>query len=241
MDVDHDRFFVRTNEGAPRYRVFKVDPAHPDRDAGPRSCPSAPTRPSRRRASSGTSLALRYLKDVVSHAEMRRRGRQACSRRWTCRPSAPRAASSGDADDDLAYYAFQSFTYPTEIFETSVKTGKTTSLYQLKVPVDPSKYVVEQHFVDEQGRDAHAVLRRARKASAPDGKTPTILTATAGFQVAKTPYFSSAVFPWLEQGGIWVCANLRGGSEYGEEWHRHGMRHEKQNVFDDLFAVAEEL
>ena len=59
--------------------------------------------------------------------------------------------------------------------------------------------------------------------------------------MANPPYFATSIFPWLEQGGIWVLANLRGGSEYGEEWHRHGMRHEKQNVFDDYFAVAEEL
>jgi prolyl oligopeptidase len=59
--------------------------------------------------------------------------------------------------------------------------------------------------------------------------------------VAETPFFSSSIYPWLENGGVWVVANLRGGNEYGEEWHRHGMRREKQNVFDDYFAVAEEL
>ena len=74
-----------------------------------------------------------------------------------------------------------------------------------------------------------------------NGRTPTVLYGYGGFQLSETPYFASSIYPWLENGGIWVGANLRGGAEYGEPWHRHGMRHEKQNVFDDYFAVAEEL
>ena len=74
-----------------------------------------------------------------------------------------------------------------------------------------------------------------------DGSTPTYLEGYGGFQIANTPFFATSLYPWLEHGGAWVMANLRGGSEYGEEWHRHGMLHEKQHVFDDFFAVAEEL
>jgi len=144
-------------------------------------------------------------------------------------------------DDDLAYYSFQSFTYPTEIDETSVKTGKTATFYRLKVPVDPAKYSLEQAFAtSKDGTRVPFFLVRAKdlvKATS----TPTVLYGYGGFQVPQTPSFWSSMYPWLEQGGIWVVANLRGGSEYGEEWHRHGMRREKQHVFDDFFAVAEEL
>jgi prolyl oligopeptidase len=148
---------------------------------------------------------------------------------------------SGEVDDDLAYYSFQSFTYPTEIFETSVKTGKTTTWYKLKVPVDPSRYAVDQLFAtSKDGTRVPFFVVRAKDLQK-NGSTPTILNGYGGFQIAETPYFAASIYPWLEHGGIWVVANLRGGSEYGEEWHRHGMRREKQNVFDDYVAVAEEL
>jgi prolyl oligopeptidase len=149
--------------------------------------------------------------------------------------------ASGNSDDDLLYYQFQSFTYPTEVFETSVKTGKTSTFYKLKVPVDASKYAVEQIFATSKDGTRVPFFVIHAKDMVKDGKSPTILHGYGGFQVANPPYFATSIFPWLEHGGVWVLANLRGGSEYGEEWHRHGMRHEKQNVFDDYFAVAEEL
>jgi prolyl oligopeptidase len=151
------------------------------------------------------------------------------------------ATLSGEVDDDVAYYSFASFTYPTEIFETSVSSGRTSTFYKLKVPVDPSAYVVEQLFAtSKDGTRVPFFVIHARDLQK-SGATPTVLYGYGGFQVAETPSFASSIFPWLERGGIWAVANLRGGSEYGEEWHRHGMRHEKQHVFDDYFAVAEEL
>jgi prolyl oligopeptidase len=148
---------------------------------------------------------------------------------------------SGHVDDDVAYYSFQSFTYPTEIFETSVATGKTTTWYKLKVPVDPTKYEVEQRFATSKDGTRIPFFVVHAKGLVMDGTAPTILYGYGGFQSPEVPVFSSSIYPWLEHGGVWAVANLRGGSEYGEEWHRHGMRHEKQNVFDDYFAVAEEL
>ncbi len=240
VDVDHDRFFIRTNEGAPRYRVLVADPAHPERDRWKEVVAERPDATLEMSGILGHHLVLSYLKDVVSHVEVR-----SLDGKLVRAIELPTLGSiggfSGNADDDLAYYAFQSFTYPTEIFETSVKTGKTTSFYRLKVPVDPSKYVVEQRFVASKDGTRIPFFVVHAKDLVPDGKTPTMLTGYGGFQVAETPYFSSAIYPWLERGGIWVVANLRGGSEYGEEWHRRGMKREKQNVFDDFFAVAEEL
>jgi prolyl oligopeptidase len=185
-------------------------------------------------------LLLTYLKDVVSQVELRDEDGKLV-RTLELPTLGAIGGISGEADDDLAYYSFQSFTYPTEIFETSVKTGKTTTFYKLKVPVDPSKYVVEQLFATSKDKTRVPFFVVRAKDAPKDGKTPTVVNGYGGFQVAETPYFSSSIYPWLEHGGIWVVANLRGGSEYGEEWHRHGMRHEKQNVFDDFFAVAEEL
>jgi prolyl oligopeptidase len=127
------------------------------------------------------------------------------------------------------------------VFEANLRTGKTSTFYKLKVPVDETKYVVEQLFATSKDGTRVPFFVVHAKDLVKDGKAPTILRGYGGFQAAEVPYFSTSVFPWLERGGVWVNANLRGGSEYGEEWHRHGMRHEKQHVFDDFFAVAEEL
>jgi prolyl oligopeptidase len=240
VDVDHDRFFVRTNEGAPKYRVFVIDPAHPERAAWTELIAERKDATLESAGIIGHHLLLAYLKDVVSHVEIRTLDGKPV-RTIDVPTLGAIGGFSGNTDDDLAYYSFQSFTYPTEIFETQVSSGKTSSFYKLKVPVDPSKYVVEQRFATSKDQTKVPFFIVHAKDLVPDGKRPTILTGYGGFQVAETPYFSSAIYPWLERGGVWVVANLRGGSEYGEEWHKAGMLHNKQNVFDDFFAVGDEL
>jgi len=240
VDVDKGRFYVRTNDGAPKYRVMLVDPAHPARDQWKELIPERHDATLESSGILGHHLVLSYLKDVVSQVEVRDEAGKLV-RAIELPTLGAIGGFTGNADDDLAYYSFQSFTYPTEIFETSLKTGKTSSFYKLKVPVDPSKYDVEQIFATSKDGTRVPCFVVHKKGLVKDGKTPTMLTGYGGFQVAETPYFATSIFPWLEHGGIWVVANLRGGSEYGEEWHRHGMLHEKQNVFDDFFAVAEEL
>jgi len=240
VDVDRDRFFVRTNEGAPKYRVFKVDPSRPERASWAEIVPERSDATLEGSNVVGHALSLVYLKDVVTQLELRDETGK------LVRPiDLPTIGSSGglsgDVDDDLAYYSFQSFTYPTEIDETSVKTGKTATFYRLKVPVDPSKYAVTQLFATSKDGTRVPFFVVHAKDVAKDAATPAILYGYGGFQAPQTPSFASSIYPWLEHGGIWVVANLRGGSEYGEEWHRHGMRREKQHVFDDFFAVAEEL
>jgi prolyl oligopeptidase len=240
VDADRDHFFVRTNEGAAKYRVFKVDPRHPERAAWVEIVKERSDATLEGANVVGHTLSLVYLKDVVTALELRDEDGKLLRT-----VDLPTLGSSGGlvgtVDDDLAYYSFQSFTYPTEIDETSVKTGKSSTFYRLKVPVDPSKYAVEQLFATSKDGTRVPFFVIHAKDLAKNGATPTVLYGYGGFQVAQTPSFASSIYPWLERGGIWVVANLRGGSEYGEEWHRHGMRHEKQNVFDDYVAVAEEL
>jgi prolyl oligopeptidase len=240
VSVDGDRFFVWTNEDAPKYRVFRVDPAHPDRESWKEVVPQRTDATLESVGIVGHQLSLGYLKDVVTHLEVRDEDGKLV--REVELPTLGSASGlSGEVDDDVAYYSFQSFTHPTEIFETNVKSGKTSSWYRLNVPVDPSKYQVEQLFsASKDGTRIPFFVVHAKELQR-DGETPTILYGYGGFQSAQTPLFSSSIYPWLEHGGIWVTANLRGGSEYGEDWHRRGMRREKQHVFDDYFAVAEEL
>lgn len=240
VDIDRDRFFIRTNDGAPRYRVLVADPAHPERSSWKEIVAERPDATLDSAGILGHRLVLSYLKDVVSQVEIREQDGKLV--RAVDLPTLGAIGNvSGNTDDDLAYYAFQSYTYPVEIFETSIETGKTTTFYRLKVPVDPSKYVVEQLFATSKDGTRVPFFVVHAKDLKRNGRTPTVLYGYGGFQVSETPFFASSIYPWLERGGIWVDANLRGGGEYGEDWHRHGMRREKQNVFDDFFAVAEEL
>jgi prolyl oligopeptidase len=147
----------------------------------------------------------------------------------------------GNEDEDEAYFRAESFSHPPEVFEISVKTGKTASYYQTKVPVDAARYTTEQLFaVSKDGTKIPYFLLRDR-ARPLDGSAPGLLYGYGGFSVALTPSFTTSAFPWLEHGGIYVIATLRGGSEYGEAWHQAGMRQKKQNVFDDFAAVAQAL
>ncbi|HSY21451.1 MAG TPA: prolyl oligopeptidase family serine peptidase [Polyangiaceae bacterium] len=240
VSVDRDRFFVLTNEGAPRSRVFRVDPAQPERDRWSEIIAERPDATLEGVSIVGHHLSLAYLKDVASQLELR--SEDGALVRNIELPGLGSASSlSGEVDDDVAYYSFQSFTYPTEIFETSVGTGNTSTWYRVHVPADPSKYDTEQLFATSRdGTRVPFFVVRARDFQK-NGSAPAMLYGYGGFQAAQTPYFASSIFPWLERGGIWVIANLRGGSEYGEAWHRGGMGHAKQNVFDDYFAVAQEL
>jgi prolyl oligopeptidase len=240
VNVDGNRFFVWTNDGAPNGRVLRVDPAHPEPRYWRELVAERKDAILQGLTVVGHHLALSYLKDIATVLELREEdGRRA---REISLPGLGSASPlEGEVDDDVAFYSFQSFTYPTEIFRTSVATGRTTSWYKLHVPVDPSKTSVEQHFATSRDGTRIPFFVVAPQGGDRVGPRPAILYGYGGFQWAQTPHFSASIYPWLEQGGIWIVANLRGGSEYGEEWHRHGMLHDKQNVFDDYFAVAEEL
>ncbi len=240
VDVDGDRFFVTTNEGAPKSRVFRVDPQKPQRDAWVEIVPERADATLQRASVVGHRLALEYLKDVASVAELRDEDGKLV-RTIDLPGLGSLDGLSGDPEDDDFYYEFQSFTFPNTIFAASVKTGQTSTWYQRKVPVDAGAFVVDQKFATSKDGTRVPFFVIHGKGMKTDGSNPTLLTGYGGFEVALTPTFSATLYPWLERGGVYVSANLRGGSEYGESWHRHGMLHEKQNVFDDLFAVAEEL
>jgi prolyl oligopeptidase len=240
VSVDKDALFVLTNEGAPHFKVMRVDPTHPDRDHWKEIVPERADATLEAMTIVGHRLALVYMKDVVSQVELHDEDGKLA--RTVALPTLGSASPlGGEVDDDTAYYSFQSFTYPTEVFETSVATGKTSTFYKLKVPVEPSRFTVEQSFATSRDGTrvpffvVHAVDVRK------DGSSPTLLYGYGGFVIALGPTFSTSIYPWLEHGGVWVTANLRGGNEYGEDWHRHGMRREKQHVFDDYAAVAEQV
>jgi prolyl oligopeptidase len=147
----------------------------------------------------------------------------------------------GNEDEDAAYYTFTSFTQPLKIYKTSIKTGETSLWAEVKVPVDPSKFSVEQVWYPSKDGTKISMFLVHKKDLKKDGSTPWLMWGYGGFNVSETPGFSGGIFPWLEAGGGYAVANLRGGGEYGETWHRGGMLGKKQNVFDDFIGAAEYL
>jgi prolyl oligopeptidase len=148
---------------------------------------------------------------------------------------------TGNPDDDTAYFSFQSFTIPTRIYETTISTGETKLWEQVEVPIDPEPYKVDQVWYESKDGTRIPMFIITRKDIELDGSTPFLLNGYGGFNVNMRPYFRASIYPWLEAGGGYAVPNLRGGGEFGEKWHKAGMLHNKQNVFDDFAAAAEYL
>ncbi len=233
------RFYVVTNEGAPQWRIFVVDPARPEREAWTEIVPERADATLASAKILGGRLALTYLKDVTSRLELR--DLDGGFVREVTLPALGSADLYGDADEDAAYYSFETFNYPTEIHAYSIASGVDAIWFKLTIPIDRAAVEVEQIiFRSKDGTRVPMFVVHA-KSTPRDGTAPTILTGYGGFSAAETPGFRKAIFPWLERGGVYAFAALRGGSEYGEAWHRAGMLHAKQNVFDDFAAAAEAL
>lgn len=148
---------------------------------------------------------------------------------------------SGSWDDDTAFTVFKSFTEPPTTYIHSIAKGTSSEFYRQKVPVENIKVTVtQQWFTSKDGTRVPMFLayRADRKL---DGSLPTILYGYGGFTVSITPSFSATYNWWIEHGGAVAVVNLRGGAEFGEEWHKAGMLANKQNVFDDFISAAEWL
>jgi prolyl oligopeptidase len=240
VTVFRDRLYVRTDDGAPSWHVFRVDPREPARDKWVEIVPARKDAVLDAMSVVGGRLALAYLKDVASQLEIHELVGTLVK---TIDLPTVGAASTvyGEPDDDEGYFTFTSFTYPTEIHSIAMKTLKTELFYRLKVPVDPSKFDVEQRFARSKDDTRVPYFVVKPKGFVPDGKAPALVYGYGGFLATQKPGFTSSIFPWIERGGIYVLTNLRGGAEYGEAWHQAGMGRKKQNVFDDLRAVLEAL
>ncbi len=234
-----DAFYVHTNDGAPRFRVMKVDPRRPQRDAWRELVPEG--------ASTlqsigivGGLLELDWLERASSRVELRTL--DGVHVRDVALPGIGSTSGLvGEPDDDEAYYRFGSFTVPGQIYRTSIASGATSLWHEVELPADTSRFEVEQ--VEYRSKDGTPITMFLvhRDDVVKNGKNPTMLTGYGGFGLSMTPVFSSSIVLWLEHGGVWAVPNLRGGGEYGEAWHEAGKRHRKQNVFDDFIAAGEWL
>ena len=147
----------------------------------------------------------------------------------------------GRWENHAAYFTYASFAIPSTIYRCDMSSGKQSVWAQVKVPVDGSKFEVSQvWYASKDGTKVPMFLIHAKGIKL-DGSNPALLEGYGGFGVNSTPFFDSSAIVWAERGGVYALANLRGGGEFGEAWHKAGMRDKKQNVFDDFIAAAEWL
>jgi prolyl oligopeptidase len=239
VDIWKDKFYILTNDGAPRYRVMLADPHKPERAAWKEIV--AQTDATLQGANIvGGMLVLTYLANASSkisvHDLAGKRVRDV---------ELPGIGTSGgiggEPDEDTGYFGFTSFTESQLIFKTSIKTGKTEEWARVKLPIDTSKITTEQVWFPSKDGTKISMFIIHNKDAKKDGSNPTILYGYGGFNVSMTPGFAGSRIVWIEHGGVYAIPNLRGGGEYGEDWHKAGMLATKQNVFDDFIAAAEYL
>lgn len=233
-------FYIMTNDGSPKQRIDKADASRPGREFWKTIVPERSDTVIDDMSIVGRHLILRVLKNASASLEI-----YDLDGKFIRRVETPGIGNSGmivgDPHDDAAYYSYESFITPQKIFMTSMSSGKTELWAETKAPVDPSQYIVEQVWYPSKDKTPVSMYIIRKKDAPKDGSTPFILTGYGGFNISITPTYAPGIYPWIEAGGGYALANLRGGGEYGEEWHRAGMLANKQNVFDDFIAGAEYL
>jgi prolyl oligopeptidase len=248
----HDTFFVHTSVGAPKGRIFRADPfrrgplSSSMRD--PRAAALSPGRsivperdvPILSWDVVGGRLVVRVVEDVLTRVEVYdlegRLVRTLPSHGVgsTTLPWAP-------PDCDEAYYKFESYNRAPEVWRTSIATGKEELFYRETVPADLPHYVVEEVFYSSRDGTRIPIFVVRSKDAPRDGSAPALLHGYGAANDVSRPYFRFSVVPWLERGGVYAIAHVRGGGDYGEAWHKAGNLRNKQNSFDDFAAAAEYL
>lgn len=236
---DGDRFFFQTDYEAPRGRIIALTPGETAPATINTVIPERET-PMESSALIGGHVLITWLQDAHSKVEVF--ALDGTSVGHVPLPGIGTVAGlSGKEDHTEVYYAFTSFLYPTSIFRYDLKTGANEAIFVPAIDFPIDDYTTEQVFYTSKDGTRVPMFLTYRKDLARDGKNPTLLYGYGGFNVALKPGFSTAWLSWIEQGGIYAMANLRGGGEYGREWHEAGIRDRKQNVFDDFIAAAEFL
>ncbi len=148
---------------------------------------------------------------------------------------------SGREGSPIMFYSFTSFLYPTTVFRYDLRTGRSTAFHAPRVDFNPKAFVTKQVFYHSKDGTLIPMFITMKKGTRLNGENPTLLYGYGGFDISITPSFSPVNIVWLEMGGVYAVANIRGGGEYGEAWHHAGMLGKKQNVFNDFIAAAEYL
>lgn len=237
VDIIGDYAYIMTNDGAANRKIVKVDLNNPKNQTA--------VIPETENlllyaTTAGGNLFVSYLKDASSRVYQ-----HDFDGKLIREISLPGIGSAGgfggEKDDTEVFYTYSSFNAPPTSYRYNIATGESTLYYQTKVNFDVTDYVVEQQFYKSKDGTSVPMFIVHKKGIVKDGSNPTYLYAYGGFSSAMTPGFSPTRIAMLEQGVIYVMANIRGGNEYGEKWHQEGMKSKKQNVFDDFIAAGEYL
>ena len=235
-----DQLVITTNLDAPNRRVVVADPAHPEVAHWREVIPERPGVVIQEARGRGGRIIVSYLEDVQPKAAVHDlEGEHIRDIRFDTIGSV--GGGVGRWQSHEAFFTFQTFHVPSTIYRYDLETGDQQVWARVEVPVDVDRYAVEQAWYHSKDGTRVPMFIVASKAVARDGSNPTLLTGYGGFNLSRTPTFSSQAATWLESGGVYAVANMRGGGEFGEEWHRGGMLENKQNVFDDFIAAAEYL
>ncbi len=236
---DGQVFYFKTDFEAPRKRVVAIDTRKPQRDNWKEVIPQQ-AEPMTRVGIVGNVFCVMSLKDARTQVALfTMEGKPF---RTVAFPGIGTAGGFGGKRlDTETFYTFSSFATPPSNFRYDVVTGESTLLRRANIDVDPEKYEVKQVFYTSKDGTKIPMFITHKKGLALDGNQPTLLYGYGGFNIPLTPTFSISRIAWMEMGGVFAVANLRGGGEYGEEWHQAGTKLKKQNVFDDFIAAAEWL
>ncbi len=232
-------FYFQTDVDAAKKRLIAIDIRRPDRDAWKEVIPQTEN-VLRSVGFVGNMFIAQYLRDAQTEVVL-----------YT--PAGERVDSvelpgigtasgfGGKRTDSETFYSFSSFAVPPSIFRFDLITRKSRLLRRANVKFDPDKYETKQVFYESKDGTKVPMFITSKKELKLDGMNPTLLYGYGGFNIPLTPGFSTSRLAWMEMGGVLAVANLRGGGEYGEQWHQAGTKLNKQNVFDDFIAAAEWL
>jgi prolyl oligopeptidase len=233
------KFMLLTNSGAERYQLVEVDATNPAPANWKTIIPETENVLSSVEVAGG-KLVAQYMVDA--HSEMKVFEMDGKLLQTLSLPGPGTIAGfNGNEDEDLAFYSFTSFLEPSTVFTYDLKTNTSEVLYKSALDFDASLYISEQVFYTSKDGTRIPMFIVHRKDIKKDGTNPVYLYGYGGFNISLTPSFSVSRLLFLEQGGVVAIANLRGGGEYGDAWHRAGTKLQKQNVFDDFIAAAEYL
>lgn len=239
VDNVGDKLLLLTNHQAPKYKLMLIDPKN-----------SAPEQwqtiiPETNDVLTGIVLASKimiaqYMKDATSRAYIYTlEGKKLKELQFPTLGSL--TGFNGKKGENIAFYGFTSFTFPTTIYTFDFETMQTSMFYKPKLDFDVSKYDVKQEFYSSMDGTKIPMFIVHKKGLELNGNNPALLYGYGGFNISETPSFSISRLIFLENGGVFALPNIRGGGEYGEDWHEAGTKLKKQNVFDDFIAAAEYL
>ncbi len=239
IDNSGGKLLIRTNDGAPNFQVVLVDPKNPGKENWKIIIPEK-EEALQSVGTCGGFLFASYLKDASSKIyQFTYDGKLVREIKLPGIGSA--SGFGGEKEDKEFFYTFSSFSTPPSIYRYSIATGQSTLFRKTEVKVKTEDFVTEQVFFTSKDGTKVPMFLTYKKGMVRNGQNPVLLYGYGGFNIPVTPGFSTSNAFFIEQGGIYVSVTLRGGSEYGEKWHKAGMLDKKQNVFDDFIGAAEHL